>query len=141
MIDKNVAFVKSELSNLDRSDLEKSMALITDPDFLLLALLGTIGFDSVSVEKTSSIHKYYTNIYNNKIFLLEADFKKNIVSGPAEKDVRAALFLICAIEEELSNAMEYPYDMRIKFIKSIIDDSGASPEFYKKVLSNWKEFK
>lgn len=141
MIDKHVALVKSEFSKLDRNNLEKSMALVTDPNFLLIALLGAVGFDPVSVEKVNSVHRYYTDVYGNKISLLEADFKNNTLDGPAEKDIKSALFLVCAIEGELSNAMEYPHELRSKVIKSVINDSRSSVDFYKKVLSNWKEFK
>lgn len=140
MHNANIGLLKQEVGGLVRSDFEGSLFNYVKPDAFVLALLEVLGFYNVKVVGRGGLNEFVLDVYGSEVLLLTVDFFKETVAGRALEDLKKAFYLVCAIEGELTDAMEYPQELRRRIIDATVCDSGADLEFYRKVLRNWKEY-
>lgn len=136
-----IIYVKDRINEIEGKDFPTAISSFSDPQNLIVALLGSLGFDSVSYDQKNTEYHYYSMIQSQRVDLVVFDTRSRSLSGHAVSDLEAAFSIVKAIEGSLSDAMYFPPDLRKKAIDSVISDAGVDEDFFKKVLASWKTYK
>ncbi|HDS1061588.1 hypothetical protein [Pseudomonas putida] len=136
-----IIYVKDRVHEIEGKDLPTAIFSFSDPQSLIVALLGSLGFDSVSYDQKNAEYHYYSIVQSQRVDLIVFDTRSRSLSGHAVSDLEAAFCIVKAIEGSLSDAMYFSPDLRKKAVDSVISDAGVDEDFFKKVLANWKAYK
>lgn len=140
-VNSEILYVRDRVHELEGKDLSLAIATFSDVPTLIVALLGSLGFDSVSCDQVGTTSSYYSIVQTQRVDLVVYDAGHRSLSGVAVADLAAALSIVKAIEGPLSDAMYFPPDVRKKVIDSVILDAGVDEEFFKKILAGWKVYR
>lgn len=118
------------------SDLEGSK--FKNIDKVILALISANGFPYEQVNSEKEPIEFYAGHEHDSLSLvLTYSTDKSLLDGDFKKIIEKTYLVIYAIENELSEAMYLPHDMRQRRVNTVIDSIGVDASFYSTVLKNW----
>lgn len=120
-----------ELSSIAKTHPEKIRQVI-------LALISANGFPYKNAIESNGVIEFYAGHDQSSLTLiLTLDLQSFVLSGALSNTIEKAYLVVDAIENELSNAMYFPHEMRQARINSVINSIGVDASFYSTILRNW----
>ena len=140
-INKEIFYVKKHLYEIEDKYFLDALSSFSSRDDLIIALLKSIGFDEVFEEVYKEKECFYAVVQDVRVDLVSYNEEDNVLTGSAASDVGSAFDIVKAIEGELTNALDYPPELRRRVVESVISDAGVNSDFFKKILTNWKSYR
>ena len=122
------------------NDFESAISLPNTSGLIVSAASFSLGAKDVVVTEAGNTFNFIISFNDSGSECVTLDAASCKLSGGLARDLKKAFRLAIYIETVLSQAMNYPHELRQSTIESVCTELDISDEFYSNVFSNWKSF-